>query len=282
MEDTNMDDEQGWQHAMSTANADELWKTIAEVRSQSADVSELMVALAKAQGAIGDITRDRVVTVRSQKGSYQFKYATLSNIIRGIKKALSDNGIAYTQVLTWHREDRLYFLTTNLHCKNQFISSVTPLISSGHGNQEFGSALTYMKRYALAALVGVAAEEDDDGNIADGNEVQAMQEPGRKAAPVVAPDPIVPAQAVGGEPPTALALGKIDVPQIDGNPDWVTWGRNLIAAAKNCASISDLNKLQDANEIPLKNMETYAPKMYANLSVSLLKVRKSLEKPDAE
>ena len=255
---------------------------MAEVKCQSADVSELMVALAKAQGAIGDITRDRVVTVRSQKGSYQFKYATLSNIIRGIKKALSDNGIAYTQVLTWHREDSLYYLTTNLHCKNQFISSVTPLISSGHGNQEFGSALTYMKRYALAALVGVAADEDDDGNIADGNEVQAMQEPGRKAAPVVAPDPIVPAQAVGGEPPTALALGKIDVPQIDGNPDWVTWGRNLIAAAKNCASISDLNKLQDANEIPLKNMETYAPKMYANLSVSLLKVRKSLEKPDAE
>ena len=256
---------------------------MAEARSQSADVSELMTALAKAQGAIGDITRDRVVTVRSQKGSYQFKYATLSNIIKGIKKALSDNGIAYTQVLTWHREDRLYYLTTNLHCKNQFISSVTPLISSGHGNQEFGSALTYMKRYALAALVGVAADEDDDGNIADdGNEVQAMQEPGKKAAPVVAPDPIVPAQAVGGEPPTALALGKIAVPQIDGNPDWVTWGRNLIAAAKTCASTDDLNSLQSANEIPLKNMETYAPKMYANLSVSLLKVRKSLEKPDAE
>jgi len=252
---------------------------VAEVKCQSADVSELMVALAKAQGAIGDITRDRVVTVRSQKGSYQFKYATLSNIIKGIKKALSDNGIAYTQVLTWHREDRLYYLTTNLHCKNQFISSVTPLISSGHGNQEFGSALTYMKRYALAALVGVAADEDDDGNIADGNEVQAMQEPGKKAAPVVAPDVITIPPAL---PEAKQDLGKIAVPQIDGNPDWVTWGRNLIAAAKNCASTNDLNSLQEANEIPLKNMETYAPKMYANLSVSLLKVRKSLEKPDGQ
>jgi len=252
---------------------------VAEVKCQSADVSELMVALAKAQGAIGDITRDRVVTVRSQKGSYQFKYATLSNIIKGIKKALSDNGIAYTQVLTWHREDRLYYLTTNLHCKNQFISSVTPLILNDSGNQQFGSALTYMKRYALAALVGVAADEDDDGNIADGNEVQAMQEPRTKTAPVVAPDVITVPPA---SPEVKQDLGKIAVPQIDGNPDWVTWGRNLIAAAKNCASTNDLNSLQEANEIPLKNMETYAPKMYANLSVSLLKVRKSLEKPDAE
>ena len=147
---------------------------MSENRSHS--ISKLMTALAKAQGQIGDIERDRTVKVQSRSGpGYEFKYATLSAIIKGIKKPLSDNGISYTQVISWNDADRLYYLTTSLHYENEFISSSCPLILTDGTNQQFGSAATYMKRYTLSALVGVAADEDDDANAADGNEVKEMK-----------------------------------------------------------------------------------------------------------
>src|SRR5258705_2822934 len=158
--------------------------------NRSEDIGELVLALSKAQGAIGEIIKDRTVMVTPRSGGqpYQFKYATLSSIVHAIRKPLSDNGIAYTQVL--NRDDILqcFALTTTLHHGNQFISSTVPLIMAEGTNQQFGSSLTYMKRYTLSALLGIAPDEDDDGNAADGNEVKAMSEPGKPKAP--APDPI--------------------------------------------------------------------------------------------
>ena len=260
--------------------------------NQSANVSKLMTALAKAQGQIGDIERDRTVKVQSRSGpGYEFKYATLSAIIKGIKKPLSDNGISYTQVISWNDADRLYYLTTSLHYENEFISSSCPLILTDGTNQQFGSAATYMKRYTLSALVGVAADEDDDANAADGNEVKEM-----KAAPVRAPDPIKPPP----EPPKKpspdpikdpehynqnVAVGinpmirKIDVDVMeDGNHDWMGWGKEFINAARHLNNALELAEFEKVNMAPLKNMEINAPRMFANLSVSLIKVRKSFER----
>jgi hypothetical protein len=36
--------------------------------------------------------------------------------------------------------------------------------------QEYGSALTYARRYAVSAIIGIVADEDDDGNRAQGHE----------------------------------------------------------------------------------------------------------------
>jgi hypothetical protein len=250
-----------------------------------------MVALAKAQGQIPDIERDRTVTVQPRLGTaYHFKYATLAAIIKGIKKALSDNGIAYTQVLTFENNDKLYYLTTSLHFENQFISSVTPLIISDGTNQQFGSALTYMKRYALAALVGVAAEEDDDGNAADGNEVQAIQQAGKPNPP--APDPIKTIKttvASGGSikietKDIPFNGDSINVPFLadNSNHDWLKWGQMFMEQARKAPHLIDLEELEANNIAPLKNMQEYAAKMYTNMSMALIKVRKELEKKDAE
>lgn len=270
---------------------------------QSANIGDLMTALAKAQGEIGDIERDRTVKVQSRAGgSYEFSYATLAAIIKGIKKPLSDNGISYTQVINYNDGDRLYYLTTSLHFKNQWIASVCPLIIQHEGNQQFGSAATYMKRYTLAALVGVAAEEDDDANAADGNQVKEMK-------PRVAPDPIKNPEhynqnvAVGvGEPKKAPELPKIPEPtkemvkeyfKPEGNPlirkidvelmedgeqhDWMGWGKEFIASARSLNNAKELAEFEKVNATPLKNMEISAPRMFSNLSVSLIKVRKTFE-----
>jgi hypothetical protein len=280
-------------------------KLVAATATRSADIGELMTALAKAQGAIGDIERDRTVKVASQRGGYEFRYATLNSLIKGIKRPLSDNGISYTHVQTFDKNDRLYYLRTTLHYKNQFISSVVPLILSDQGgNQQYGSALTYMKRYTLAALVGVAPDEDDDGNIADGNEVQAMQHAINKTAPrAPAPDPIRPTQDKAPEiavervsgngasgpseapvedhgpnlHPAAFSSAKIDVtPLDDDHMDWLTWGKEFAAMARMALNAAQLDELTQNNGIPLKNMETAAPKMFGNMLTAVSKVRRKL------
>lgn len=261
--------------------------------SRSADISNLMAALATAQGQIGDIPRNRTVTVMPRSGgqSYSFKYATLSAIIDAIKKPLSQNGLAYTQIISHDAEGGYYVLTTTLHCGNQFISSKVPLIAEGGSNQQFGSALTYMKRYTLAALLGIAADEDDDGNAADGNEIKAMVD---KAPKAPAPDPI--SSGISGlKPPKehlqeireiiksdAFSSAKIEVPMLadESGSDWMAWGQSFMAMARAATTSEELKALEDANEVPTKSMQKAAPKMYTNMTLALIKVRKALEKPN--
>src|SRR6202008_4439222 len=59
-----------------------------------------------------------------------------------------------------------------MHLSGQWIKAIHPLFVGEQTSQAFGSGLTFMKRYALCSLVGVAADTDDDANIADGNQVQ--------------------------------------------------------------------------------------------------------------
>jgi hypothetical protein len=252
---------------------------------RSEDISQLMTALAKAQGEIGEIPRNKTVTVRPKSGGleYTFKYASLDAILNAIKKPLSDNGIARTQVLSHDADGGFFVLTTSLYCGNQFISSKVPLIAAEGSNQQFGSALTYMKRYALAAMLGLAADEDDDGNAADGNVVIAAKD---KTPKVVAPDPISSggAQAqpnldkVAGE--TSFSPVKIEVPLLadESGSDWMAWGQAFISVARQAPNVPLLGDLEYANDAPLKTMQQQAPKMYTNMTLALLKVRKALEK----
>jgi len=257
-----------------------------------------MLALAKAQGQIGDIPRNRTVTVQPKSGgqAYHFKYATLSAIIDAIKKPLSDNGLAYTQIITHDADGGFYVLTTTLYHGNQFLSSKVPLIAEGGTNQQFGSALTYMKRYALAALLGIAADEDDDGNAADGNaadgnEIKVVADKAKIAPKAPAVDPISTvvqrrvdqiSNSTHATPPN-FSPERIEVPLLadSSGTDWMAWGQTFMAAARNAPELDSLMLLEEENKMALKNMEKYAPKMYANMTLALIKVRKALERTNA-
>lgn len=144
-------------------------------------IDKIALALAKAQAKITNPERNREVTVKTKTGSsYKFKYATLDAIIDHIRPHLTENGLWFTQTLA-NGDGRYKLITTLVHESGQSISSETPLLVQGQGNQEFGSALTYMRRYALTALLGIAADEDDDANAADGNTVERSAERGTKA-----------------------------------------------------------------------------------------------------
>lgn len=168
---------------MTEFPSDEYVREPAQPASQmtfSNPCDELFAALAKAQATITSPPRNREVEVKGQTKSgkeyrYTFKYATLDCIIDHVRGSLSENGLWFIQSLA--QQDGRYKLVTHLvHASGQYVRSETPLMVDGTGSQAFGSALTYMRRYSLTALLGVASDEDDDGNGADGNDIEKVRD----------------------------------------------------------------------------------------------------------
>lgn len=129
------------------------------------DYGPLAAALSKAQAAFPPIQRDKEVTVKSQRtgGQYTFKYAPLDTILSATRPALTDNGLAVVQLL-----DDGELVTMLLHESGARLSGRVAL-GENASVQDLGSAITYLRRYSLQAILGIAAEEDDDGNRASGN-----------------------------------------------------------------------------------------------------------------
>jgi len=120
----------------------------------SEQISELAAALAAAQGMMENAVMNRV------NPHFKSKYADLAAIFDAARKPLSANGLAIVQTIG---DGVLH--TRLLHTSGQWIASEHPLPMSGKP-QEIGSALTYARRYSLSALIGIAADEDDDANAA--------------------------------------------------------------------------------------------------------------------
>ena len=130
----------------------------------------LAAALAKAQAAFPPIARDKEVTVQTKAGgSYKFAYAPLDTILAAVRGPLADNGLAIVQTL-----DEGDLVTMLLHAEGARIIGRTPL-PEAEGIQAFGSAITYLRRYSITALLGIAAEEDDDGNRGAGNDATVRE-----------------------------------------------------------------------------------------------------------
>lgn len=135
-------------------------------------INEIAAALAKAQGDIANPAKE------AENPHFRSRYADLAAGLNAVKSALSANAIAVVQS-TYMADDLLMLNTRLVHASGQWFSSDYPVCRFPAKHQEAGSALTYSRRYALFALVGIAGD-DDDGNEASKSETPA---PKRKAAP---------------------------------------------------------------------------------------------------
>jgi cellobiose-specific phosphotransferase system component IIA len=129
----------------------------------SEQLNELASALAAAQGEFKAVPKD------ATNPHLKNKYATLDAIIATTRSALSKNGLSFTQLLSTAEQGEKEVLTTLLlHESGQWLSATVgidvPDVHKGINDlQAFGSSLTYMKRYALGAMLGIATDQDDDG-----------------------------------------------------------------------------------------------------------------------
>ena len=136
---------------------------------QSESIANLAKALSTVQGKLTHAKKD------SANPFFKSKYADLESVWDACRDLLASNGLAVAQFPgTYSDLDKSMSLTTILtHSSGEWISqemSVPVGKSDREGfikvdAQAAGSALTYMRRYALAAVVGVV-QADDDGNAA--------------------------------------------------------------------------------------------------------------------
>lgn len=126
----------------------------------SESINELATALAKAQGEITGALKD------SANPFFKSKYADLASCWDACRAPLSKNGLAVIQAMDTTAE-HCHLISRLIHSSGQWISSVTPIQPKDDTPQAMGSALTYARRYALTAMVGIA-QVDDDGNAASG------------------------------------------------------------------------------------------------------------------
>lgn len=126
---------------------------------RSERIEELAMALAQAQGEFKPAQKS------GKNPHLRNRYATLDDIIEAVRPGLSAHGLSFLQLL-----DGASLTTILLHESGQWIKSSTDIdaLDSNRGTNEmqaFGATLTYLKRYALAAMLGVSSDEDVDGNV---------------------------------------------------------------------------------------------------------------------
>jgi hypothetical protein len=121
------------------------------------------------------VVRDKTVSVTMRSGGkYTFSYAPLESILHSVKPALSKNGLSLTQAMvTNHGKE--YVETTLRHSSGESICNRIPLFVKDEGPQAYGSALTYARRYGVTLLLCVSADDDDDGNAAEGNSAETTK-----------------------------------------------------------------------------------------------------------
>jgi hypothetical protein len=124
---------------------------------KSTQTNELFAALAKAQSEMENANPETSNTF------FKSKYADLAAIIKASRPALTKHGLSIAQPIIM--EDGFPILITVLaHASGQWIESRIKINPPKTDIQAFGSCVTYLRRYCIAALCGIAAgENDDDG-----------------------------------------------------------------------------------------------------------------------
>ena len=134
----------------------------------SETIGAIAAALAKAQGELANPEKLLTATIRSpfpREGDRTFRYASLASGLDIVRKSLGQHEIATVQTTAIDEGSGQIRLTTLLaHASGEWISSDWPVcpISETAAPHRMGAALTYARRYALFALVGIAGEDDLD------------------------------------------------------------------------------------------------------------------------
>ena len=131
----------------------------------SEKTSELFAAFSKFQGELENANKG--------KQGHGYKYADLAECIN----------VAKPQMLGANAEGKQTMITMLTHSSGQWISSefvmVNAVLQGGSGKnpaQVLGSAITYQRRYAYAAILGLAQEDDDAASVSGSHKKQNSQQ----------------------------------------------------------------------------------------------------------
>jgi len=129
------------------------------MKNRSESIIKIAPALLKAQKEMGNAVKD------SNNPFFKSKFADLNSVREAVTPALHANGIAVLQ-LNGHVNltgiSVPVVITTLLHESGEYISSETEIVVKEANNpQQYGSAVSYARRYGLQSMLSIGAEDDD-------------------------------------------------------------------------------------------------------------------------
>ena len=125
---------------------------------------------------------------------YRSKYAPLSDILNLTRPILSRHGLSVLQSPSGDGQN-VTVTTLITHESGEWIESEPLTLKADKATaQGAGSAITYARRYALSAMLGISSEDDDDGNFASGNKGNANPVKADKKPTAAKTDKATPAQ----------------------------------------------------------------------------------------
>jgi hypothetical protein len=134
-------------------------KTEPNQMKHSTDTKQVFAALVKAQAEMPTAPKD------GNNPHFKSKYATLQSIAETAKPILQKHGLAICQTFETAC-DGVSIITSLVHESGEYITGSLFLKPTKNDPQGYGSAITYGRRYAMAAILGIVADEDDDANAA--------------------------------------------------------------------------------------------------------------------
>jgi len=130
---------------------------------------EISKALVVAWSELKNPKHNAKVSVRTkQGGQYTFEYTDLGGILEEAKAVLGKHQISIHQN-AYTTDGFVTVETMFLHSSGEWMKSSPLQVKANADMKELGGQITYMKRYSLSAMLGIATEEDDDGNLGSGD-----------------------------------------------------------------------------------------------------------------
>lgn len=179
------------------------------------DTPNLAAALVAAQKDMPKVEADSV------NPHFKSKFVSLDHLIAKTRPVLNKHGLAIVQQPAGTIEQPA-LVTTIYHVSGEHALQVMPLLVEGNNMQKLGAAITYARRFAWAALLGISEQEDDDGN--------AASAPSKPAAR--------PAQAAAGTQPASTPKAAADPTPAAATP-----------SGKDLAALYELVKSKGGDEV---------------------------------
>lgn len=125
----------------------------------SDSIKQIAASLVAAQSAITFAGKN------AKNPHFKNNYADLTAVIDAVKPALNEAGIVFLQTASPSEDGRLHLTTRLLHSSGEWIEDTAVCPLPKQDPQGFGSAMTYLRRYSLASMIGLY-QDDDDGEAA--------------------------------------------------------------------------------------------------------------------
>ena len=184
----------------------------------------LIAALAQFQAEVNPVPKT------SENTFFKSKYADLATIVEHTRRLLTEKGLLVSQ-FPGIDDGKPTLVTVLAHVSGEWMESETPLKLAKDDPQAQGSAITYMRRYAYCACLGIVADDDDDAEKAMRRGVPAVADPKHTsyAAPIQEGFEMINGERI----PTAAAppITRTGPPSDLATPKQVGYARSLIEAA---------------------------------------------------